>query len=359
MKIPSRYKPIFYYKNEIFFSKGNKIYKKENDLLSFQFKLPSNKVLSLFAKSRLLTRLLRLDVLSSCVFDDKAYIALQGDLYECNLLTYEVTSNLKFEKGRGPVNFAEVRDLDSFEDGVYFGEYFMNPNFEEVSIFRKSDNKWEKVYTFDGKYKINHIHSIIPDKKNDCLWILVGDFGDAAAIYKAHDNFLRVEPVVQGNQIYRGVVAFPHEKGLVYSTDSQFIENSVRLLSYQDNTWVSKKLYGINGPSIYGCELKDYYIFSSSTEPGEESFKFIKDMLDTNPGPGILENKSVVYKLSKDLKQFEILKSNPKDLLPFRLFQFGSIAFPHGKNNSNTLYSFNIACRQNDLGTEVINLDRL
>ena len=42
----------------------------------------------------------------------------------------------------------------------------------------------------------------------------VGDFEDAAAIFKATDNFNKIEKVIGGKQNSRGVIGFPTEKGL-------------------------------------------------------------------------------------------------------------------------------------------------
>lgn len=61
----------------------------------------------------------------------------------------------------------------------------------EVRIYKRINAKyWGPIYTFE-KEAINHIHNIIPDEKNKCVWILTGDFDNAAAIWRATDNLKR------------------------------------------------------------------------------------------------------------------------------------------------------------------------
>ena len=119
----------------------------------------------------------RSQVWSSKVFKDNAYICYRGNLFVINLSSKEISKEISFEKGRGPMSFCEINNLNGFEDGIYFGEYFMNPNFREINIYGKTNSyDWKVLYTFKNEFAINHIHSLIPDKYNNCVWILSGDF---------------------------------------------------------------------------------------------------------------------------------------------------------------------------------------
>ena len=118
----------------------------------------------------------------------------------------------------------------------------------------------------------------------------------------------------------------------------------------------SEKLFDLNGSCIYGCELKDYFIFSTSTEPSDKSSNIISKLLDNKPGPGILENKSDIVSYCKTSKKCTVLTSKKKDIFPYRLFQFGTIMFPSGKNPQNLLVAYNVGSRENDLSTEIYQL---
>lgn len=356
-KIYKNYKPLFFFNNRIYLVRQNKIFYLKNEELNFFHKLPNSIFRIFFDKFKLISRLLRSQVWSVNVFKNQANICYQGNLYNLDLNSKKISKELSFKKGRGPINFCNVENIKGFDDGIYFGEYFMNPNFNEINVYRKINNKkWNIIYTFKNNHKINHIHSLIADKYNNCIWILAGDFGEAATIFRAKDNFQKVEKILDSHQSHRGVVAFPTEKGLLYATDSQFIHNSIRLLSKENGNWQSKKLHGINGPVINGCKIRDYYVFSTSTEPGEEKSGYIKNFFDRNPGPGIKINESQVICLSKDLLNLKIIYKNEKDYFPYRLFQFGSISFPEGKNNSNDLYVFPTACCSDDQDTELLKI---
>ena len=354
-KIYKNLKPLFFFEESLFFANQNKILFLFEGKINFFCELPNNFFFLLLNKFKYASRFFRSNVWSSKVFKDNAYICYGGDLYAINLHSKEISKEISFKKGRGPLSFCEIKDIKGFEDGIYFGEYFMNPNLEEIKIFGKTNSyAWKDFYTFKNEYAINHIHSLIPDKYNNCVWILSGDFKDAAAIFKATNNFNKIEKVIGSDQNSRGVIAFPTKKGLVYATDSQFIENTIRILTFENNRWQSEELFKINGPVTNGCELPDFYVFSTSTEPGEESKNKIKSFFDKKPGVGIKENESQIILLSKDLTNLNVIYRNQKDWLPYRLFQFGSISFPQGENKNNRIYAYPVACKSNDQNTEII-----
>ena len=43
------------------------------------------------------------------------------------------------------MSFCEINNLNGFEDGIYFGEYFKNPNFREINIYGKTNSYDWKV----------------------------------------------------------------------------------------------------------------------------------------------------------------------------------------------------------------------
>src|SRR5690606_24197021 len=141
------------------------------------------------------------------------------------------------------------------------------------------------------------IHNLIPDRFRDCVWILAGDFDDSAAIYKATENFNKIEKIVSGHQEYRSCVAFPVEQGLLYATDSQFEQNSIRLLKEDTNKkWISEPLHYINGSCIFGALINNEYYFSTAVEAVNSGNKF-QILLRNRRGPGILKNVVEIVKM--------------------------------------------------------------
>ena len=272
--------------------------------------------------------------------------------------TIEGTLGLEFllNRGFGPLRLCYISGISGFAPTVHFGEYFSNSEKKPVRIYqREKSNAWKTVYIFQSG-QINHIHALIPDRYQDCVWILTGDFGDGAGIWRASDGYRNVEPIVRGDQIYRSCVAFPRKEGLLYATDSQLNKNSLRLLKKTGSRWESEFIAQINGPAIYGCHKKPFDIFSTATEPDKRTeASLLVRLFDTKPGPGILENVSVVYAVDESMRLWKLF-SKEKDRLPYRSFQFGSVIFPSGVNRSRHLFSYSIGNKENDLSTEVRSL---
>ncbi len=351
-------KPLFFNeKGNLLFSRLNKVYERsENgeEVLLFEFdeKL-INKVLGNFS---LWHRMKRLGVMSAISSEEHYFFSYSHHLIVYDRKNRSLKVEFKFNNGRGPLHFCNIIDILGFTDSICYGEYFGNHNRNPVSIFqREACGKWKNAFQF-SEGKINHIHALIPDKKRCCVWILVGDFEHSAAIYMAKNNFNDVELIVEGKQSFRSCIAFPTDEGLLYATDTQQESNSIRLLRNEFGTWDSEKLYEIKGSCIYGTELKDYYVFSTSTEPSDEPKGKLSRLIDNKPGPGIKDNSSDIIVYSKEKKEFNILSTVEKDIFPYRIFQFGSIMFPSGKASNNHLFAYNVGSKKNDLSTEVFYL---
>jgi hypothetical protein len=161
------------------------------------------------SRNRLFSRLLRLDVRYGIKISDFQFIIVRdGILYEFDIQTKRISSGYRLNRGSRPLNIVPIK-IYGFDDTVYYGEYFNNRNKEPVAIYKRvGEDNWEKVYEF-REGKINHIHNLIPDETNGCVWILTGDFGNSAAIWQAKNNFRDVDVICRGDQKYRSCVAFP------------------------------------------------------------------------------------------------------------------------------------------------------
>jgi hypothetical protein len=275
-------------------------------------------------------------------------------LYEIDIKNKLISQGYQLVKGTHPLNIVHIA-IEGFDDALYFGEYFGNKNRESVGIYKRTgEDKWEKVYEFNTG-EINHIHNLIPDEDNKCVWILTGDFEESSAIWQARNNFENVETVCRGKQTFRSCFAFPHNGGLIYATDTPFQKNTLRSLYKKDGRWETTVIAETNGSAIYATKVNGNFIFSTVVESNGGEYPLIKKILTLKRGDGITKNEAVIYRVNNDLIPNEII-INKKDFLPFFLFQFGSMSFPTGENKSRYLPVYNIGTRKYDLSLSLYEL---
>lgn len=305
---------------------------------------------TLILKSKILSRVFRRVNFTGVKSGENIFLVYNKVIYKLNLKNKSIQSIGNLLRGNRPLNMINT-EINNFEKGIYFGEYMNNKYKNPVHIYHINEaGEIKIVYTF-GEGLINHVHSLLEDKKNNCIWILTGDFGNGAAIWKAEDNFTKVTPIVYGDQDYRACIISVVDRGMLYATDSPIKNNSVRLLSQKEDKWISEKLFEVNGSVIYGFESEQYLFISTTVE----SSGIYKNKLDCytsrKKGDGIKDFYSYVYKINKSTFEYEIIYKQKKDLFPFVVFQFGSLIFPDGKWNSRNVPLFHIATKKNDLRT--------
>lgn len=317
------------------------------------FFLPIEKKNKIFGHSKILTRFLRLGIRAAIAIDDSSVIISLGNtLRELNVNTGELSNGFICADGVRPLTFTQISGIRGFEDGVYFGGYVHNFDKNPVSVYhRVGVDNWNVVYTFP-KGAINHVHNVIADSYRQCLWILTGDFGDSAAIWKVSDGFKKVERFVSGDQKWRGCVAFAVPEGLLYATDAPFAKNHVYFLQ-EDGT--STVIGDLSGSCIYGCQWKDKYVFSTVVEPDGRDETFLKLMFGWKRGSGIEDNYARIY-LGDYKEGFKEIYKEKKDIYPF-IFQFGTFKFPFGLNDTEWLYFQPIATASNDMDLVEIQID--
>lgn len=308
--------------------------------------------------SRLLERLMRLEPgFSLLITDDKMYVPINGALYLLDLNDGSLKLEHKFRKEmRSYLSATKVEKIEGFTDCVCYGEYFNNPRREEVRIWRRnvSDDKWEIAYTFE-KGMINHIHSIVPDRYRDVVWILTGDFDQSAGFWIATDDFRKVRSVAIGKQKYRSCAAFPLPEGVLYATDTQFEANSIRLLREVGPVFETEKLYDLEGSCIYSCTVGERYFFSTAVEPASKG-KSKLDLLSYKRGKGIKSWNSeiIMGNLKEGFKRITVFE---KDFLPMGLFQFGTVTFPSAQAHFANLVFQGIGLRRIDGKMLIVELD--
>jgi hypothetical protein len=118
------------------------------------------------------------------------------------------------------------------EGRIYFGEYFDNPDREEVRVFVSADDgqSWQTAYTFPPK-SIRHVHGLEYDDANDRIWVMTGDYGDESQIGLASPGFKDYRIVAKGSQQTRACAGVPVGDDFLYATDTPLEQNHVVRLS--------------------------------------------------------------------------------------------------------------------------------
>lgn len=259
---------------------------------------------------------------------------------------------IKVSANSGPKCVIEVRpgfsatlNMEETPFGIFWGDYGNNAGLDEVNIYVYEQSRVKTVYSFP-QGSIRHIHNIIYDKVRNGFWILTGDNEPDAGIWFADVEFKCVKPIVTGQQRYRAVVGFPTEKGLIYATDAVEEDNFIYHLDITMGNPEIEPISCINGSSIYGTELKDYFIFSTVVEPHEG--RGLMNLFSYELGAGIKSRDAHIIAVNKNSLDAKVIMTFKKDWLPMKLFQYGAVQFPKGQNTSNHLICNVVACKRFD-----------
>lgn len=278
--------------------------------------------------------------------DNVLLLSVGNKLLELNISSGYCTEGFDMPRGIRPLNFTKINSIIGFDDAVVFGGYLSNPNKEVVCIYKRVGiDNWEIIYSFE-KGSINHIHNIVPDKYNNCIWIFTGDFGEGAAIWKATSNFNKVIKIFGGMQKYRGCAAFATEDGILYATDTPFESNKIYLLSNSNSEHSIKEITEISGSSIYGCQVGNNFLFSSTVESNGLDESMFEFLFGRKRGDGIIDNNVHLY-FGNARKGFEDIYNLKKDFLPFS-FQFGVFKFPKNMTQQGGCYFQPVSTKKYD-----------
>lgn len=326
-----------------------------SDKLEKLYDMPAGVKARLKGMNGILRRILRAGIRSAIAYGEHIFIVYNKCVWRIKLdnpvCCYKIFT---FPNGNGPLNFGIVEQGSGIKPGIYFGEYFSNPDMKKVDIYHINPitDEISVIYTFP-QGEINHIHNVVPDTTNNCVWVLSGDFDNGAAIWKMKSDFSEGVAVVRGSQLYRSCIAFPYKEGLLYATDTPFQHNEIRVLEKtSEGVYQTKFVAGINGPCIYGAIYMGHYVFTSATEPLTGPIVTIKDLLSRKKSPGVKNNHSEIYIVNDSLK-IKSLSTNKKDWMPYYLCQFGNISIPNGQQNSHYFVTYNMANQTNNFSSEI------
>lgn len=231
----------------------------------------------------------------------------------------------KLERGTRPLHIVATPAKQ-----LFWGEYFDNPQREAVHIYTSEDRgmTWEVAYTFP-KGAIRHVHNIVYDQWDDCLWILTGDYGSECQILRASSDFRNLDVVVSGNQQARAVALVPTRDALYLATDTPLERNH---LYSMDRTGSLTELAELSSSSIYGCRVNESVFFSTMVEPSAVNL-----------------DRSVGLYGSQDGRTWTRMLTWKKDVWPMNFFQYGNAVLPDGTNTSGFLAITTVAVEKVDL----------
>jgi hypothetical protein len=342
-------------------SKKNRLFLTDRDLkaVAKSAVLPIRARRKLLQYCRLTERIFRVSIHAPIMSFWGDFLCIwEGQVVSMNLASGVVTREFALPSRRKALYLSNIVGVTGFENVVAFGEYWANPNNLSTSIWARGRNssKWEIAHTFPNG-EIEHIHNIVPDPYRNAVWILTGDFGNASALWRAYDNFNRVELFARGEQIHRAAWLHCLPDRLIYATDTQMERNSVCEVRFEDNETKITRRGPLPGSSIYYSPGKGEVVFSTVVEPPPPTGRFLADMLAVTRGAGIETDLAHIFSVT-DSGIVSELFSAAKDRLPARLAQFGSFSFPAGVNPSRRIYAYCTALTGLDGGTLIIDRDR-
>ena len=229
------------------------------------------------------------------------------------------------QRGTRPLNIAVTP-----HGHIFWGEYFDNPGRDSVHVYGSEDRgaSWEIVYSF-SKNSIRHIHNIVYDRWEDCLWVLTGDVGEECRVLRVSLDWKNVEVAMSGNQQVRAAAAVPAHDGLYFASDTPSEQNHIYRLDRQGGV---DRLAQVNSSVLCGCAVGDAVFFTTMIEPSRVN----------------LDRTVVLYGSSRG-SAWEGLQSWNKDRWSLRLFQYGNAFLPTGSNSTNILALTTIAVEGYDM----------
>lgn len=293
--------------------------------------MPCSMKQRLLSQSRLAERLLRLESRVAFPLNNTEYlVSYTGKMYHLDIQTKQLTEELTYRtRMKNPLSLVGIKGLKGFMDCILFGEYLSNNDFTEVNVWRRLNGKWEVAFSFPAG-SIYHIHGIVPDYHNHCIYILTGDSDNESAIWKCTEDFKKVIPILIGSQQYRSCVAFPYKEGVLYATDTARETNHLYYAHPSDGKWKIEPVSEIPGPCIFGAEVDGAYYFATSVE-ADDTLPPSRYRFSYKLGEGVKDHFSYVVKVTKEGCVEEVLKYR-KDIWPMLLFQFGNVRFPHNES---------------------------
>jgi hypothetical protein len=301
----------------------------DNGKTEFICKLPIGGLKRLGSRSRLLERLFRLEVKATiAITETQLLLSFRGSIYRIDLVAKSIVKEHTYRSGmNNPLLFTRIEGVAGFDDCIAYGEYTLNPhrkNSSAIYVRNLLSAEWKKVFEFPPG-TVRHIHGIVPDTVRNCVYILTGDLDIESGIWESRDNFKTVKPVMKGAQKYRTGFWYPVNDGYLYPTDTATEQNYIYFATQDKNgSWQIKSIADIDGSCISALDTDDK-IYISTTVEADESVTGWKSWLNYKKGAGIKSDYAQLLEVDKQNLSVKKIAQFKKDVLPYKLFQYGSI----------------------------------
>lgn len=319
-KIIKGYNPLFFNQEILFASKGNKVY-------SFSESLKKVEEIGIYSEG-IIRNILSLHPLYCRIFRRGIHaLALNENGNLVGVAKGHIVFKNKKEKVFHSV-FNKFRGSRPFNliyaNGMFlFGEYFGNPNRENVCIFSSADGEhWNTIYTFPPG-SIRHIHSIKYDANKKGYWILTGDNDNESVIWFTED-FKTLNPVIKGGQFARAVNIITTKNFLIIPMDSPLEQNYIQFYNLEKG--ILETVSEIPGSAFHAIESDGIMLVSTVTEPSQ-----------------INKTNSATLWGSLDGKVWKCICELKKDIYPVSLqpiFRYAEIVLTPGENYTPYITAF-------------------
>lgn len=223
----------------------------------------------------------------------------------------------ELRRGKRPLR----QGITSDETGVYYGEYWTNPDRDEVRVYAgsKEGNGWEPVHVF-SEGSIRHIHSLRYDPFEDLIWVTTGDRNEECQVAFSSDHCKSFHSIGDGSQTWRTAGPVFTEDYVFWGTDNPKGENYI--IRWDRDAGEIERIASVVGPIYYGKRVDGYIVFSSAVERGEADQDGYARIYGLRPGEEVEE----LYRLKKDFYH------------PI-LFGYGWFEFPHGQVDGSRFWA--------------------
>jgi hypothetical protein len=264
-----------------------------------------------FGRSRLLTRLFRLEIMALRRLGDGARVAIARDgIYRAEPGETRMRRTFRFEAGR---------PLDLAVDGagrLVFGEYRSNEERRPIRVYASDDGgrSFEVKHVFAAG-EIRHVHSVTWDPHLRRCLVTTGDYGDECGIAVLHDDLEGIEWLVRGGQRFRAAAILVDERFITYGTDSHVEYNEI--LRIEKASGRPESLCAVEGSSLYAARFGQVRAISTAVEPSAVNF-----------------SREVSLYLSADGEHWKRAVVERKDRW-HALLQFGTLVLPHSEGDTS------------------------
>ncbi len=327
--IAKRHRPLAVAGDKLVTNRFGKIYllDVESGKADYIATLPISKWKRIFSRFRIFERLLRAEAKTAVFLNDESIlVSCAGGVWNINLKTHKAVKEFSYRNGMSsPTRMSRIEGIEGFDDCVAYGEYILNSQRNKpAAVFKRrlDSDEWEMAYEFSAG-SVRHIHAVVPSRENKCVYILTGDLDRESGIWIAEDNFKKVYPMVHGLQKYRTVAMIESENGFLYATDTALEQNRIYFISPNaSGEWNSEVVTDIDGSCINASSAGAKALFSTTVE-ADESIRGWRSWINMKKGAGIKSDYAQLIAVDKITLEHKKIVQFKKDLLPYKLFQYG------------------------------------